>query len=347
MRVKQRLIPLESPEDWKEAMAGIKHTFGHTWENCYAMHLTTGLRTYLYSFEKDNVRIVSPIAERDFNGHVDVVKPFGFSGFVGNGKCPEFPAYWRNFVQERGYICGYLGLNPIFDCGNYFKSSCILQYETVYLLDLRPSLDELFAGMNTNRKRQLKRWDDLVSNLTFDKTAVASFFQSHYYDFLRDRHADPFYYFSSETLSFLFNLDNVLLVGIRNGEKMVAASVFTHTPYAGEYLFGISLPEGRKYSAALVWYGIQHLKSLGIPVVNLGGGDAGTADFKIRFGARGRPLKCIKEVYDEETYEILCRAVNADPDDLRGYFPAYRKKEFELLKGSIENSPQESIKKSL
>jgi len=39
--------------------------------------------------------------------------------------------------------------------------------------------------------------------------------------------------------------------------------------------------------------------------------------------------------------------VNADPDDLRGYFPAYRKKEFELLKRSFENPQQESIKKSL
>ncbi len=104
----------------------------------------------------------------------------------------NFQLTGKIFVQERGYICGYLGLNPIFDCGNYFDSSSILQYETVYLIDLTPSLDELFAGMNTNRKRQLKRWDDLVSNLTFDKTAVASFFQSHYYDFLETGMLTPF-----------------------------------------------------------------------------------------------------------------------------------------------------------
>ncbi len=344
MTAKQKLIQLECPEDWSEALSGIKHTFGHTWENCYAMHLTTGLRTYLYSFEKDSIRIICPFAERDFNGHVDVVKPFGFSGFVGNGECPEFPAYWRNFTQERGYICGYLGLNPIFDYGNYFDSGSIFQYDTIYFLDLTPSLDELFAGLNSNRKRQLKHWDGIVSNLTFDKTVLGSFFQDHYYDFLRSKNADPFYYFSSETLSFLFNLDNVLLVGIRNGEKVVAASVFTHTPYVGEYLFGISLPEGRKHSAALVWYGIRHLKSLGIPTINLGGGDAGTADFKIRFGAKERPLKCIKEVYDKKIYEMLCRSADADPSDLKGYFPAYRKEEFELLKQDFQNSDQENIK---
>ena len=344
MAVKQKLIQLEFPEDWKAALSGIQHTFGHTWENCNAMNLTTGLRTYLYSFEKGGIRIICPIAERAFNGYVDVVKPFGFSGFAGNGECPEFPDYWRNFVREQRYICGYLGLNPIFDYGNYFDSSSIFQYETIYCMDLTPSLDELFAGLNSNRKRQLKHWDNIVSNLTLDKAALGSFFQNHYYDFLRSKNADPYYYFSSETLSFLFNLDNVLLVGIRNGEKVVAASVFTHTPYVGEYLFGISLPEGRKYSAALIWYGMQHLKSLDIPILNLGGGDAGTADFKIRFGAKGRPLKCMKEIYDKKTYEMLCRAVEADPNDLKGYFPAYRKKELELLKQSLQNPDQKNIK---
>ena len=33
-------------------MNGIRHTFVRTWERCYAMQLTTGLKTYL-CFEKD------------------------------------------------------------------------------------------------------------------------------------------------------------------------------------------------------------------------------------------------------------------------------------------------------
>ncbi len=37
------------------------------------------------------------------------------------------------------------------------------------------------------------------------------------------------------------------------------------------------------------------MKSLGIPVINLGGGDAERADFKIRFGARGRPPGALKK----------------------------------------------------
>ena len=53
---RQKCIPLDSPAEWKEALVGIGHAFSHTWENCYAMHLTTGFRTYLYCFDAEHVR---------------------------------------------------------------------------------------------------------------------------------------------------------------------------------------------------------------------------------------------------------------------------------------------------
>ena len=75
----QKFIPLESRVEWQNALQGIKHAFAHTWENCYAMHLTTGFTTYLYCFEAENIRIVCPIAEREFQGYVDIVTPYGLS----------------------------------------------------------------------------------------------------------------------------------------------------------------------------------------------------------------------------------------------------------------------------
>ena len=35
--IKQNCIPLECPSEWKEALKGIKHSFGQTWENCYSI----------------------------------------------------------------------------------------------------------------------------------------------------------------------------------------------------------------------------------------------------------------------------------------------------------------------
>ena len=239
------------------ALKGIKHSFGHTWENCYAMNLTTGFKTYLYCFESKNIRIICPIAERKFDGYIDILKPFGFSGFVANGDCPEFSHCWKKFNRQKDYICGYLGLNPIFDYSTLFDPNEICQYDTIYFLDLTLSLDELWANLSTNRKRQLRDWDNISSNLVLEKSTLTDFFLANYVDFFRRKDAAQFYFFSRDTLSFLFSLDNVLMVGASNSEKVEAVSVFTYTADVGEYLFNVSLPEGRHHSAALLWYGVR------------------------------------------------------------------------------------------
>jgi len=326
--IKHQCIPLDSPTEWKAALTGINHGFAHTWEHCYAMHLTTGLRTFLYCFETDNGRIVCPIVERDFEGYVDIMKPYGFSGFVGNGDCLEFPHYWKEFARQRGYVCGYIGLNPIFGNTKYFEPSEVYQYNTVYVLDLTLSDQELYANLSKNRKRQLKNWDEIKSSLILDKAATKEFFVTHYIDFIREKNAPSFYYFSKETLSFLADLENVFLVGAGDSGELTAVSVFGHTPDTGEFLFNVSIDAGRNHSTLLMWYGINRLKSLGIPNLNLGGGDNkddGVAQFKARFGSQKLPLGCVKQIYQPEIYMQLCRRASVDPSDIAGYFPAYRK----------------------
>src|ERR1700733_12014806 len=100
----QRAIPLDSPLEWKQALSGIPHSFFHTWEHSYAMYLTHKLPAFLYCFEADEVRIVCPFIERPFGKYVDIATPYGFSGFAGNGEFPDFPSYWEEFVQSRGYV---------------------------------------------------------------------------------------------------------------------------------------------------------------------------------------------------------------------------------------------------
>lgn len=327
--VRHKCIPIDSPSEWREALKGIEHAFAHTWESCYAMQLTTGLDTYLYCFEADDVRIVCPISERRFEGYVDIVTPYGFSGFVGNGDCPGFSRHWANFAKQQGYVCGYIGLNPIFENGTYFEPTEIHRYNEVYVLDLSLSADELFANLSTNRKRQLKDWDKILLNsIVLDKSTLTDFFLANYLAFFRRKGASRVYGFSGETLSFLAGLDNVLIVGAQNSGKVEAVTVFAYTPYAGDFLFNVSLPEGRRHSVALLWYGVNHLKSLQIPLLNLGGGireNDGVAEFKQRFGGKRLALGGLKQVYDPEVYERLCRRANVDRTDVTGYFPAYRR----------------------
>lgn len=326
--VVENIIPIENPLEWKKALKGIKHSFAHTWENCHAMFLTTGFPTYLYTYKNGNIRIICPIAERTFMGYTDITTPYGFSGFVGNRHCPGFPSHWDGFVKSRGYICGYIGLNPIFEDISFCKPDEIYQYHKIYIMDLTLTISELFRRLSINRKRELKHWDNSLSKITIDREVLVEFFLRHYHDFILSRSASKTYDFSYKTLSFLASLENVFIVGIQIDGKIEAVSVFAHTRDMGEFLFNVSLDKGRQYSALLIWYGIIHFKSMGIPYLNLGGGvkeNDGVDRFKQRFGAKQFPLRCLKQVYDPKIYERLCRECNADPNDRSGYFPPYHR----------------------
>jgi hypothetical protein len=325
--VNQELISLALPTRWKQALLNVPHAFGHTWESCYAMHLTTGFQTFLYQFEDNDVKVVCPIAERDYMGYVDIVTPYGFSGFVGNGDFLGFQSHWKTFIHELGYVCGFIGLNPLFSNETYLNKREVYQYNKLYVINLELTLDELFHKLSLNRKRQLKLYKDLKDKFIVDKVILKNFFLNHYHAFFSQRNASQVYNFTLDTLSYLLDLKNVFVVGICHNENIEAVSVFAYTPYGAEYLFNVSQPVGRHYTVPLIWYAINYLKSLRIPYLNLGGGvkeGDSIAQFKKRFGAEELPLTCLKQVYNFKIYNMLCQKTNRNPDNWEGYFPAYR-----------------------
>jgi hypothetical protein len=325
--VVERCISLDNPSEWKDALKGIKHVFAHTWENCYAMYLTTGLPTYLYSIDIEESQIVCPISERSFENYTDIFTPYGFSGFISNKPCREFPRYWNEFVERKKYVCGYIQISPIFEDNSLFYSNDVYHYNNVYSLDLTLTFDELFRNLSNNRKRHLRHWNEISTKITYDKSILFDFFLNRYHNFMQSQNASSTYNFSRDTLSFLANLENVLMVGVQNSGKVEAVSLFGYSPIVGDYLFNISLPEGKGHTTALLWAGAIQLQSKGVQVLNLGGGvqvDDKIAEYKRRFGSKQLPLKCLKQVYNRKIYEQLCQHINVDPGK-SGYFPAYQK----------------------
>jgi hypothetical protein len=333
--VVERCISLDHPSEWRESLNGIEHGFAHTWGNCHALYLTTGLPTYLYSIDIGGSQVVCPISERTFEGYTDIFTPYGFSGFISNKPCPEFPGYWKEFVERKKYVCGYIQLNPIFEENSLFYSHDAFHYNSIYILDLKLTLDELFMNLSNNRKRHLKRWNEISTKITYDKSILLDFFLNRYHNFMQSQNASSTYNFSRDTLSFLANLENVLMVGVQNLGKVEAVSLFGYSPIVGDYLFNISLPEGKGYTTALLWAGAIQLQSKGVQILNLGGGvqaDDKIAEYKRRFGSKQLPLKCLKQVYNQQIYEKVCQNINTDPNDKTGYFPLYQKPKFTIEK---------------
>ena len=325
--VYHELIPLDRVGEWQAALQEIPHAFGHTWENCRAMQLSTGMDSYLYRFRTSDTTIVCPIAERVFLNHTDVVTPYGFSGFVGTGAHPQFPLLWKDFARQQGWVCGYIGLNPILQRTLEQDDADMYTHSEVYVLDLTREESDLLANLSTSRRRQLRDWERSRSSVISDRQLLADFVLREQEEFFRSRGAASVYRFSKETWLFLFQLPNVLAFGAMSGSSLAAITLFAFTPTIGEYLFNISTGDGARFSTPLLWHGVQSLRSLGVRFLNLGGGirpGDGVAKFKQGFGGCALPLQSLRQVYDPVIFARLCQETKVDPRGRSGYFPTYR-----------------------
>jgi hypothetical protein len=325
--MKERCIPLARPEEWNLALAGMKHDFAHTWDSCYAMSLTTRLPTYLYSFETEKGRVVCPVVERQFGEYMDIATPNGFSGFVTNGHVRDFPFHWSNFVRKKGYVCGYIALNPVFQHPWLYNTSDLDSSNYLYVLDLTKTETELVSNMDRNRRRQVWKWDLENKDFIFDKCILTEFILTHYNAFLQKIQASQSYFFTTETVEFLLNLRNVVAVGAGSAGCVETIVVIAYTQDIATSLFHFSLPGRRSHSTGLYWYAIRQLRSMQIPILNFGGGlteNDSIAEYKRRFGCRKFAFQSLKQVYRSELFKELCTRAGRDSEDRNGYFPPYR-----------------------
>ena len=329
-----KLISLDQRQNWNEALEGIPHAFAHTWENCYAMNLTTGFPTYLWCFEDRDCRVVCPLAERKYLDWTDITTPYGFSGFVGKGDSTVVSQQWNEFVRERQYVTGYIALNPVLKNDQYVSRSNTYTSNMLFLLDLTQSEAQLFQSIDRNRRRELRKWND--QQFFTDRKILSDFFLNHYEEFLIKVGASAANYFSNKTLLYLLSLENVLLIGA-GSNQVEAVYVFTSSPYIADCMFNVAVPAGRKYTTALFWYGVKHFLGQNISWLNMGGGVSvgdSIAQSKQRFGAQAIPFQSLKEVYRPLEYREICRVAGVDEKDRSGYFPAYR-----VSVDRIEKSP--------
>lgn len=320
------LIPLSDRAEWEAALAEIPHVFGHTWGSCHALGLDGSGEPVLYVAEGEGVRVACPLVERPVEGgRLDVATPYGFSGLTGSGPWPGFAEHWRAFAAERGYVAGYLAINALFGDDSYADPETVTVANETFVLDLAEGVDALWAGLSTNRKRQLRDWDS--GGFETEGEELAAFFVEQYPMTMERKEAAERHRFGAATLAALCELPNTFLVGARAGGRLESVSIFGHSPHAGDFLFNAALPGCAHHSVALIWSAVHRLAELGVPWLNLGGGMSrgdSLADFKSRFGARPLPMRAVKAVYDAPAYEDLCRRHGADPGDRDGFFPAYR-----------------------
>lgn len=342
--MRQELISLAQEARWRSALLGIPHGFAHTWDNCRAFSASHGSSVFLYSYTDATSRVVCPIMERRFGSRSDIATPFGFSGFVGVGAAADFGSSWFDFAREKKWVCGYIGLHPLFSRPELFQPVELNVQNETFWLNLQQEEAILYSNLSRCRKRQMKSWDKRVESwLCTDMDRLKPFIVENQAAFFENIGASQAYRFEDETWKLLLEAPNALIIGATVAGEVVAATIFCYSSYAADALFNISIPEGRDVATSLMWEGVRRLRDLGVPALNMGGGvrpGDTVAQSKLRFGATVRPLSCLKQIYDPPAFVELCQSVGVHPEDLSGYFPPYRRQSAAMQPTNSTSSKQ-------
>lgn len=322
------LIPMADRKSWQEALAKVDHAFGHTWDSCHAMQLTTGFSTYLYRYCARDTYFVCPIAERTYRGETDIVTPYGFSGFAGRGSVPQLLQAWNRFARHRGYVAGYIALNPLLADGAFDGAGGIAHGNELFYLDLSRSEEELLGSMRRNRRRPIRRWQQDGCPLVTGRSELAAFYMQHYAPFMQSRGAAQTFRFTDETLQRLIDSPGAFMLGAAVQGELEAAALFCPSPTIGEAMFSISTGAGGRHADVLMWAGALEFKRRGLRWLSLGGGISrgdGVATLKSGYGGIALRIPVLRQVYDRERFDRLCEAAGVAADEGSGYFPPWHK----------------------
>ena len=314
---RHELIPLAERARWATALSGLPHGHAHTSGFCRAVQLTSGLPTYLYAYEDDEVRVVCPLAEREFGGAIDVVSPYGFGGFATRGR---LPSDWDDFARSRGWVCGYVALNPLFCEADGFAD--VQVHNRLYVMDLG---GDVRSRLSENRRRQLRELALGGGHARARPRAAGGVPARALRGLLRPARSRR----RDRPLGGHDGRDR--RAGRRHHGRrgtdgtLESVAVFGHTQHAGDYLFNVSIPGGERHAVHLIWFAVERLRELGVPSLNLGGGvreGDDLAEFKRRFGATPLPLASLRSVPARRLRAPLPRG--GATSDRSGWFPPYR-----------------------
>jgi serine/alanine adding enzyme len=248
---------------------------------------------------------------------VDVITPYGYGG-------PTGPAFWSAYdewAREQGVITTFIRFHPLY--ANHRGAPGQVD-------ELAPTIGwrldgDLMAGMHGKHRNALRKAQGGAEVVAADGLGG---FVPLYEETMRRAGAAEFYFFPPAYWEALERTDMLARFDAVAGGELVASALCLASPPWLHYHLGATAEAGRKLGAttlvlyeAAVW-----ARERGYERFHLGGGVGGRRDslheFKRRFDPGGECVAAIgKLVHDPAAY----RALGADPDELSGFFPAYRR----------------------
>ena len=328
---RHELIPLGEPERWARRPLRACRTGTRTpGASAARSSSTSGLPTYLYALRARDGRVVCPLAERDFGAHdrrrprrtASAASPRAATASASRGD-------WADFARSRGWVCGYVALNPLFCDARRVRARGGARPQPP-LRDGPARLGRGDAALGSRRTgaascatgrpwRQPRARPRKAHGLPARRPTPT---------FFARRGAGGATDFSAETMAAIAALDDVLMVGAGQGGSVESVAVFGHTPHGGDYLFNVSVPGGERHAVHLIWSGVERLRALGVAEPQprrrcARGRRPGGVQAPLR-RLRELPLVSLRQVYRADASTSACAAEPGVTSDRSGWFPPYR-----------------------
>lgn len=316
------VVPLEDRRRW-EAEHSLGGLPSQSWSYAWALSLS-GVSPQLAVVQSSGSRMLLPFFERDWNGATDVASILGLSGASIEPPSRAPLAAWRDYARARGWVAGYLQLSPLTRAFPADGEDEFVRVNSVFLLDLTDGDALRAAGADVRRKA--RRAEQLGVELVTGGGELRESLLRLYPAAMRRSGARDEYVVAPETLERWIADPSSVAVGARIDGEIGAVSLFSVAGKNAESHITVASPGARWASAWLVWKGSVHLRAEGVALLNLGGGvrpGDGIYRFKERFHGEERPLLAVRQVYDRDAYERLCRESGVEPGD-GPRFPTYR-----------------------
>lgn len=327
---------------WTDALARGHHDVHHLpgWSVASAP-LEQG-EPFAVRVDGDRGGVLVPFVRRPLDGgRWDAVSPYGYAGPAFSGDARDHEALLQDAAEHlraEGCVTWFLRLHPLLDSWRSSPggvASGLREHGEVVSIDLTIDDDAFFRGLRKGHRSDILRGQaDGVRVRRGGHGADLGTFVALHRGTMAQRDAAEYHRFGPDYFAALaegLGEDLVVLLAELEG-KAVAGALFTFAESSGivGYHLAASVPRPpRGATKQLIVEGRRIGRERGCARLLLGGGLGSAEDalfaFKAGFSPDRHRFRTLRIVLDPEEYRRRCATVGADPDDLSGYFPAYRR----------------------
>ncbi|NHN29390.1 lipid II:glycine glycyltransferase FemX [Paenibacillus agricola] len=309
-----------------------------------------------YPYLLRNISELPLIARLNLNDKVyDISTPYGYGGPLSNvldsverdSLFREFELAFHDYCQEKNIVTEFVRFHPILNNEQDYRAVAPSFVRNTIYINLDHSEEELTKQYSRDNRNRIRRAHK--EGLTVAEADIADLSQllDLYYSTMDKKQAQTYFYFSEQffanTAKFLG--DDVELVEVKYGDKVIASAMFMHK---GEFMHYHLMGSNKQFLPAapinlLIHYAALRAKERGYRYLHLGGGYTGNDNlfrFKRSFNEQQMADFYVgKKIHCPSLYEAITQHIEM-PTAAQDFFPVYRHPELQVLPSVLISSSQ-------